>query len=546
MPSANRNLALYWLAIGVPAVLFALGGLRLLQIEARRGRESGIAALRLHAGHMAEKYRDGVNAFVSGLLAPLADIETTMDRRKALQEMANGRRFITNTTLWRERDGIPPRMEFWERRVQIDMMTDGMGRRGPRWRIHEGPATWRRRHNKTSGGPKPRQRRQPGQGGGPEQPAPESTPGAAAVSTPETGVGEWTVDGKPRLVGWLRLPDGDSCTVEIDPEKLFADNPDIAEPSGGTIPEPGGSARKVVFSLSKESRGPDGAEASLAPLLKNWYVRADFADGEEQSSLPLAGACLLVLLVFSLFAGAALLVRDARRQRREALMKTDFVSNVSHELKTPLTAIRLWTELMAGDRLKSQDEKRRAFDVILSETNRLSRLVGNLLDFGRLERKRRKYTIAPLSLRDAAEAAVAAAGCGGNVSIDPEGDAVAAADADAVRQILVNLLDNASKYAPGAPVRISCGTDSSGRASMRVADSGPGFPPGCGEKIFERFYRVDDSVTAGTGGSGLGLSIARSLARGMDGDLTAESVPGKGAAFTLSLPPAPAKEEVNG
>jgi len=112
----------------------------------------------------------------------------------------------------------------------------------------------------------------------------------------------------------------------------------------------------------------------------------------------------------------------------------------------------------------------------------------------------------------------------------------ALADPDALRRILSNLLDNAAKYAPGAPPEIVTREAGNGLVELVVADRGPGVPPGLEEKVFERFFRADDSLARRANGSGIGLSLARGLARGMGGDLTCRPRSGGGAEFILTLP----------
>ena len=126
---------------------------------------------------------------------------------------------------------------------------------------------------------------------------------------------------------------------------------------------------------------------------------------------------------------------------------------------------------------------------------------------------------------------------------DAGGAAAVLADRDAVRQILLNLLDHAAKYAPaGGPPEVSVRDAGRGAVALAVADRGPGVPPREAKRIFERFYRVDNAVTRETGGNGLGLSIARRLARGMGGDLRYRPRPGGGSVFELTLPRAPLQQ----
>lgn len=247
------------------------------------------------------------------------------------------------------------------------------------------------------------------------------------------------------------------------------------------------------------------------------------------------GGCILGLMFLSLMAGGWFLVREARRSRLEALRQTDFVSNVSHEFKTPLTTICLCAELAQDDALEPERRKR-ALASVVSEADRLKRLVLNVLDFSRLEQRRWKYSLAKVDL-----GLIVCEVCANFAERFPAGhlwgpqdDSEATADADAVRQIVTTLLDNAAKYAPTGIVEVSVAKTATG-ACVSVADRGPGLTWQERRRVFDRFWRGDNSVTRETGGNGLGLAIARSLARGMGGDLTVANREGGGAVFALEL-----------
>ena len=336
------------------------------------------------------------------------------------------------------------------------------------------------------------------------------------------------------------------------------------------------------YELAEPSDLDPAAEVPLAPFFPRWRLRVrataeslPFYNWKPGSVLDgllgapatrrVLGAALLALLLLCLAGGGLALLRAARRERLDALRKTDFVSNVSHELRTPLTSIRMFSELLAEDRIADPDRRRRALATIAAESERLSRLVDGVLDFSRLERNRRKYDLQRIDL-SALLAEMQNAECtmhkgegSGDAGIAHcafriahcESGASALADRDAVRQIVLNLLDNAAKYAPVAPPEVSvCAVRAprgaralrgagDGAVSLSVADRGPGVPPRAAKRIFDRFYRVDDSTTRETGGSGLGLSIAHRLARGMGGDLVYRPREGGGSVFELTLPAAP-------
>ena len=249
------------------------------------------------------------------------------------------------------------------------------------------------------------------------------------------------------------------------------------------------------------------------------------------------GGILVLLVIALLLAGGAFFLHAIRRERRESRMKTDVIDNVSHELRTPLAGIRLNAELLAEDRIRDETRRRGALASILTESDRLERMVAGLLDFGRLEKGTRRYSLETFNLAEfasgVAEAEGAASISGGRARLSVKGPgALVTADKDALRQIGVNLVTNAAKYSSDEITIEVEGNE------VRFMDRGPGIPPGCEERIFERFYRVDNSLARRVNGSGLGLSIARALARGMGGDLNYAHRPGGGSVFTLSLAPA--------
>jgi signal transduction histidine kinase len=293
------------------------------------------------------------------------------------------------------------------------------------------------------------------------------------------------------------------------------------------------------------SAGPAVVSLSLAPDLPHWQVAGFWPSGEPSGGG--RGFFILALLMVGIFlvailAGGALITRQAFREARDARQKTSFVANVSHELKTPLTTIRMYAELLASGRVEPVEKQNHYLSVIVEESRRLTRLVNNVLDFGRLEQGRKRYRLEPLELGPWIEAflkthqvRLAAAGMSARFG-RPQGDATVRVDRDALEQVLLNLLDNAVKYAASGR-RFDVGLDPSGEGwALSVEDRGPGIPANCREKVFETFSRLDDSLTARQPGSGLGLTIARRLMRGMGGDLTVDTPAAGGARFVVRLP----------
>ncbi|MGN0855048.1 MAG: sensor histidine kinase [Kiritimatiellia bacterium] len=267
-----------------------------------------------------------------------------------------------------------------------------------------------------------------------------------------------------------------------------------------------------------------------------WFIRA-FSDLEARREREmLIGGCVMGLLLLSLVAGAWLLAKSARKAREEAMRKTDFLSNISHEFKTPLTTICLCAELAQDDGL-SPERRRKALASIVAESERLKRLVLNALDFSRLEKNRRVFS--PVSCDVAQLAAAAGEPLRERFTHGlalPAESVHALADVTALQQIVVILLENAAKYAAhGGPVECRVAPVRE-RIELTVSDRGPGLDKEGLKHAFDRFWRGDDATTAETGGSGLGLAIARELARGMNGTLAVAPRAGGGLTFTLSLP----------
>jgi signal transduction histidine kinase len=292
--------------------------------------------------------------------------------------------------------------------------------------------------------------------------------------------------------------------------------------------------------------------SELGEVLPHWEVAAYLLNparpGQIAQSVRLTFGLLIALLVAAISVGSWLIGMDLKRQLLLARQKTDFVSNVSHELKTPLTSIRMFSEILAEGRVQEEDKRRHYLQIINTETARLTRLINNVLDFARLERGEKKYQFEPCdavaltrgtveTFRPHLEAA------GFKVEILVTDTAVPVhVDRDAVAQVLVNLLSNAEKYS-GEIKDIRVELKARGNlVEISVSDRGLGVPSGSAEKIFEQFYRAHDSLASGIQGSGLGLTLARQIARAHGGDVTYEPRTGGGSCFTLRLPLAEALE----
>lgn len=266
---------------------------------------------------------------------------------------------------------------------------------------------------------------------------------------------------------------------------------------------------------------------------------------QSARTLKLALGLLIAVLVLAIGIGSWLIVADLNRQLTLARQKTDFVSNVSHELKTPLTSIRMFSELLAEGRVTDPARHRAYLGIITAETARLTRLINNVLDFARIERGEKKYHFQKCDLagvaRETAESYrphLEANGFQFECFL-PATPMFVNGDRDALAQVIVNLLSNAEKYSDRSKeiaLQVQQQNSPLPYVEVKILDRGLGVPDGCAEKIFEQFYRAHDSLSSGIQGSGLGLTLARQIARAHGGDVSYEPREGGGSSFSLRLP----------
>ena len=255
------------------------------------------------------------------------------------------------------------------------------------------------------------------------------------------------------------------------------------------------------------------------------------------------GLCLLALVASPLAgaAGAVVIARDLTEAERLNRVRRDFVANVSHELKTPLAAIRGYAETLADGAVDEPATALRFSQRILEQCRRLGDLLADLLTLSRLESHSEPRAARPVDLRDtlleAAELVAAAAAAKSiAVEIEPGAAPVVEGDPDALLRLAANLLDNAVKYnRPQGFVRVRI-SERDGEALLEVADGGIGISPAHLGRIFERFYRVDSGRAREEGGTGLGLAIVKHVALAHGGRVEVESELGRGSTFRVVLP----------
>jgi signal transduction histidine kinase len=287
----------------------------------------------------------------------------------------------------------------------------------------------------------------------------------------------------------------------------------------------------------------------IGEALPHWEVAVYLLNPAKLSQsanlLRLTLGLLIGLLLLAIGVGSWLIVADLNRQLTLARQKTDFVSNVSHELKTPLTSIRMFAELLAEGRVSDRAKQRSYLGIITAEAARLTRLINNVLDFARIERGEKKYHFQECDLvsvlRETAETYrphLEANGFRFTCEL-PDTAVRVNGDRDALAQVVVNLLSNAEKYSNSrkeVTLRVAQAAGPQPGVEVTVLDRGLGVPAGCAEKIFEQFYRAHDSLSNGIQGSGLGLTLARQIARAHGGDVTYAPREGGGSCFRMRLP----------
>lgn len=322
---------------------------------------------------------------------------------------------------------------------------------------------------------------------------------------------------------------------ELTARKLFKDWTDGSRAAAKRPPHRGHFTAADGTSFIVWARAVQKDDDAIYGVL---FAEDPTAPALSSSSIWPLAVVLVLLLAGVLGAGTLLLLRAAAKARREDAQKTSFVSNVSHELKTPLAAISLWADLLTLPHANDA-QRAHAVEVIRDENGRMIRLVENLLNFARLEEGRRRYNLQFLDLAtlatDTADL-VRADFAEHGLTVSAPASCTALADADAVKQILVNLLGNAAKYAASeGPVELAV-TRSTSVARVEVRDHGPGLTPEQRAHVFERFYQADNSLTGKKPGLGLGLAISLSLARDMQGVLAVAPRTGGGCVFSLDLP----------
>lgn len=310
---------------------------------------------------------------------------------------------------------------------------------------------------------------------------------------------------------------------------------------------PGGSVLRAnpqlesVIGATEPIRGKSVAAIFRNPQLVEFLTAGSVPPGGKQAEFDVFGHTMLVTARPLLTGGVVAVLSDLTLVRHLDTVRTEFVANASHELKTPLTAIRGFAETLI-DPTVPEDDRAKFAGRIVDHANRMASIVEDLLTLARLEEPTREISEQPVRLLPVLERIhadleprILAAGMSFEAEVEPEHLAVMG-DPEGVHQILDNLIDNAIRHSGASRIGVRAAHEDHGRVRVTVWDDGDGIPSAHIERVFERFYRVDPSRSRATGGTGLGLSIVRHWAEQMGGKVDAESVVGEGTRIHVVLP----------
>jgi two-component system, OmpR family, phosphate regulon sensor histidine kinase PhoR len=358
-------------------------------------------------------------------------------------------------------------------------------------------------------------------------------------------------DGRPYLFSFMKRTSGDRTfyvVIEDDLNQLV----DKVFPQFFSV----SSSSKRLYQVRDEqgylryglpfgdTAGEPVQETRFASTVDGWVLRVTQKDMTEPGldRRKLVDSLLIGVAITVILAGLTFLGLTIRRERRLNELKSEFISNVSHELKTPLSIISMFGEMLAEGRTKSPEQAHEYAEIIWRESVRLGRLIDNVLDFAKIERGMGVYEFAETDLGEVIDRAVelsarrvAAADMTLEIDIAPELPVIQL-DANAFTLAVLNLIDNAIKYAAAGKriaLAVHCEDD---HIELSVRDWGPGIDPEEHERIFDRFYRARAIRLAPIRGSGIGLALVQHIARAHGGDASVTSTPGDGATFRLRLP----------
>jgi signal transduction histidine kinase len=378
--------------------------------------------------------------------------------------------------------------------------------------------------------------------GGPSQPMGDATPNPF-------GWHAWYWNAELHSLFWVRGPGERIIGFELEPLRATSDII-AALPTTGDVKNAGeGRVRlrdangTVLYQWGPYEPADTESVAAVLPLshpLGSWkleYFReAKGAAGAAGRFTLFTGVLAVTLVLIGL---GYYLYREQSREMRDAAQRVNFVNQVSHELRTPLTNIRMYAELLDDELADSDPKARKYIDVISVESSRLSRLITNVLSFaqaqrGKLQMNFRPGSVDPIVSRCLEVFKPALSARNVNIDLQTNASTTVLMDEEALEQILNNLLSNVEKYGmAGGRLEIRTRQEQD-RTTITIRDFGPGIPKAEWERVFQPFYRISSKITDGVAGAGMGLGIARDLARRHGGDVTLVPVD-QGACFEIAL-----------
>lgn len=555
-PMSKRTIILYWLLLLVPTLVISLAAFRLLHHEQERITEQTRNAVQDRLRIIADNLQIDVSSVEEELIDSLQQIPSTN---------------LTETLLaWQRKNPLVRNVFVWNSRLGLQYPPSNQATTGEERRfvnryeaLFSGRITWQYATGETTSEAPSREGflQQVEKMMGKRRELVSLARGRSKISKPmaeerdstlQSGWIPWYAENQLYLLGWVQKdPNGPVYGMEMELMTLLSrlltalpsEAPDgltyaLLDGVGNVIHQVGNV--EIVSSVKPDLAIP------LAPYLPHWQVAVFCADGLHSGrsgrGFMLLSGLLLAIFVTAIVVGSTMLTWQAHRNMVDALEKTSFVSNVSHELKTPLTSICMYADLLSSERIVNEQKRKHYLNVIALESQRLARLVNNVLDFSQLEQGKKRYHLREINLTEflhqvlgANKLRISEAGLQLKENIADE-NIVVRSDHDALEQALLNLVDNVIKYATdGGELLVSLDPEKD-HCKVRVMDRGPGIPVAHRIKIFEKFHRVDDSLTARQLGAGLGLSIARSMLRDLGGDLLYEPRAGGGSCFIILLP----------
>jgi signal transduction histidine kinase len=345
------------------------------------------------------------------------------------------------------------------------------------------------------------------------------------------------VDGSPWFTIWRTASDRQAVLVER-PDAILQ-----------TATAESGAACALLDEQGQVVAGRKGVGGAVVRMAAEsqlpWSLSVTWSGAAGDETMVARRRFLLVVIgtvVAFLIAGTTFAARAIRHEAAVSRLQSDFVATVSHEFRSPLTAMRQLSEILAFGRVSDEQRRQKYFDTLVSETRRLQGLVETLLNFGKMEEGARQYRFESIDTGQlvesvAAEFAPQLAASGRRIDLGrPEVECPINADAEALALALRNLIDNALKYSPGQPA-VSVGwSPEDGAVAIHVRDQGIGITAAEQQQIFRKFVRGSAAAAANVRGTGVGLAMVSHIVRAHGGQVRVASVPGEGSTFSIVLP----------